>query len=100
LIDVPHDYTVFVQLLGNGPLPVAQRDAKPRTGSYPTDLWEEGEEIVDHVSLEVPAETRPGEYDLVIGMYRLETLERLVTTDGGGERLPGDMVVLTKVRVE
>jgi len=100
LADVPSDYTVFLQFLGEDGRPVAQRDAKPQDGFYPTDLWEKGEWIVDRHRLVVPANTPQGEYDLVVGMYRLETMTRLPAVASEGVRLQDDMVPLTTIRIE
>jgi hypothetical protein len=45
-------------------------------GEYPTDWWEAGETIADEHALDLRA-LPPGRYRLLIGMYRLDTGERL-----------------------
>jgi hypothetical protein len=42
----------------------------------------------------------PGEVQLSLGMYDIETMERLPAYDVMGERLPDDRVVLGSLRVE
>jgi hypothetical protein len=80
------DYTVFVHLrAGNGET-VAQRDAQPLNGLYPTTRWQPGETVIDPIRLDVPPNLPPGPYRLLAGLYRLNTLARLpVTNDTTGE---------------
>lgn len=70
------DYTVFVHLLDASGTIVAQRDAPPRAGAYPTSLWEVGEIIKDEYELHLPAHAR-APFSLVIGMYSPITQQRL-----------------------
>jgi hypothetical protein len=70
------DYTVFVHLRNAAGEIVAQKDAPPANGAYPTALWEVGEIIRDEVSLPLgPLE--PGPYELVVGLYDFDTGRRL-----------------------
>ncbi|MCS7260158.1 MAG: glycosyltransferase family 39 protein, partial [Anaerolineae bacterium] len=76
------DYTVFIQLW-DARRQVAGFDRRPLGGDYPTDWWEEGERIVDPHMLDlslIPA----GRYHLRVGMYRLDTGERLPAYDATG----------------
>jgi hypothetical protein len=79
---VATDYTVFVHLVNGDGQIVAQMDGPPREGNYPTSWWGAGEVIVDrHVlSTGALAELPPGEYNLRVGLYKLETGERLPVT--------------------
>ncbi|MBN1221397.1 MAG: glycosyltransferase family 39 protein [Anaerolineae bacterium] len=72
----PVDYTTFVHLRNAANQTVAQKDAPPANGQYPTSLWDPGETIIDNVSLLLP-DISPGNYTLVIGLYELTTGERL-----------------------
>ena len=78
------DYQVFVHLLGDAPEPLAQADGPPVMGDYPTSLWAAGETISDAHPLPVPADLTSGQYRLSVGMYYLETMERLSRSDGSG----------------
>lgn len=75
------DYQMYVHLV---PLDtrevIAQADIPPARGMRPTTTWAIPSEtlIGSTVTLEVPA----GEYRLVIGLYDLQTGERLLTRDG------------------
>ena len=77
-------YTVFVQLIGPGGTPVSQIDAEPVSGLVPTDKWSEGQVVVDHYALAVPPGST-GCYQLIVGMYRPDTGQRL--SAGRGDHL-------------
>ncbi|HID61481.1 MAG TPA: DUF2142 domain-containing protein [Anaerolineae bacterium] len=86
------DYTVFVHWLDEEGRILTQQDNQPRSGTYPTGLWDEGEIVEDRYHLVVPAGRPP--VILAVGMYRLETLERLAILDEDGQRLAGDQIIL------
>lgn len=92
------DYTVFVHLTDAEGRPVAQSDSQPQQGAYPTSFWRMGERLQDPYLLEIPADVRPGEYDLRVGMYFLETGERLPLLGRDG-RVLGDSISLGRVRL-
>jgi hypothetical protein len=81
------DYQVFVHLLGEGPEPVAQGDAPPLNGDYPTGMWAPGEVIADPHPLVLPEDLPPGRYRLLVGMYDLRTMARLARLDGLGDAI-------------
>jgi hypothetical protein len=73
--------------------PVAQVDTMPRAFAYPTGMWAPGEVVSDEVTLllkDVPA----GQYELAVGWYDPGTSTRLPVTDGEGNPLPGDRLIL------
>ncbi|HLF27857.1 MAG TPA: 6-pyruvoyl-tetrahydropterin synthase-related protein [Anaerolineae bacterium] len=77
---VAEDYTVFAHLINTDETPASANDAQPRGGLYPTSFWSPGEEIVDERSWSVSL--APGHYRLEVGLYRLDTGERLAVTGG------------------
>jgi hypothetical protein len=88
------DYTVFTHLLDpNGQL-LAQRDSQPQGGMYPTYLWHQSERIQDVYTLTVDSQAPPGEYNFAIGMYTLETLQRLPITLPDGESVDDNRLLL------
>ena len=96
LAPMDRDYTVFVHLTGPDGTLVAQADGPPMGGDYPTSLWAPDEVVVDERA--IPAEeVPPGTYRLYVGMYLLETGERLPAFDAGGTRLSNDAIPLTEV---
>ncbi len=97
LAPVDADYTVTVQLLGSDGRVYGQLDASPLGGTAPTSTWSPGEVLIDPYRFAVATEAPPGEYRLIVGMYRLETGERLALTSGVDE---GDAAMLTRVKVD
>ncbi len=74
---MPMEYTVFVHLVDEEGEIVAQGDAPPMGGDYPTTLWPVGQAVRDPHRIEVPEEVSSGRYELRVGVYRLDTGERL-----------------------
>lgn len=95
--EMREDYTVFVHLM-DGEEIVAQGDSQPQDGHYPTPIWDEGEVVIDEHRL-TTGELSPGEYDLWVGLYRLETMERLPVIDAQGEAI-GERVSLGTISIE
>ncbi|MEW5720004.1 MAG: hypothetical protein AB1817_15355, partial [Chloroflexota bacterium] len=74
------DYTVFVHALdANGNI-IAQADRQPQQGTYPTALWDAGEQVRDDYALTLAPGTSAQR--IVVGLYRAETGERLPVGDG------------------
>jgi hypothetical protein len=86
------DYTVFLHLFdqSSGKL-VAQSDAEPRGGAYPTSWWAPREIVSDTVSLAV-AELPSAEYRLAVGLYDRNVTRLPAVADG--DRVPDDRVIL------
>ncbi|GAB4422545.1 MAG: hypothetical protein Kow0031_00400 [Anaerolineae bacterium] len=87
--------TVFTQLLDSSGALAAGHDSQPLGGYFPTGQWPPGEIITDPVSLPLPAELPPGQYTLITGMYRLDTLERLPVAESNA-----DFIVLGQIEIE
>jgi len=78
------DYTVFNHLLDPSGSVVAQKDSQPQAGMYPTYLWGVGERVRDEYQLVVPPDASAGDYTFAVGMYVLQTMERLpIITQAG-----------------
>jgi hypothetical protein len=92
------DYTIFVHLAAGDGQPAAQLDSQPLQGAYPTSFWRAGERVRDPSLLEIPSGVPPGYYDLRVGMYILETGERLPLLGTEGQVL-GDSITLGRVTV-
>ena len=98
------DYTVFTHLLGphnpasGGPL-WSQDDSEPCRRCYPTTSWDPGEIVIDTYEIPIPDDAPPGEeYQLEVGFYYWETLERLPLLDAA-EQVVGDSVTLGEVGI-
>jgi 4-amino-4-deoxy-L-arabinose transferase-like glycosyltransferase len=86
LRQLPYDYTVFVHLRDADEGSVAQADHQPLAPVYPPTLWPVGEMVRDYSVLSIPSQIPPGSYSLWVGLYRLDTLERLpIIEDTSGE---------------
>jgi 4-amino-4-deoxy-L-arabinose transferase-like glycosyltransferase len=76
------DYTVFVHYLQDGER-IAQGDARPAGGHYPTPLWQPGDVVVDDHDFGAIAET--SEQDMLLfGFWDPETGEKLYLLDEAG----------------
>jgi hypothetical protein len=71
------DYTVFVHLLDAEGNLMAQHDAPPLDGVYPTSAWIVGDVFTQRIELEVSPDAPLGTYDLVVGMYTYPDIVRL-----------------------
>ena len=90
-------YTLFVHLVDERGTIIAQYDGEPQGGFYPTSFWDPGETLEDRIELSLPADSVPGTYKVVAGLYRWATGDRLGTT--GGESAPGDVIQLGVLNV-
>lgn len=76
---LPYDYALFVHVVDAAGNVVAQRDAIMRQDEYPSSRWQPDELVLDRADLPLPA-LPPGSYRLDIGVYRMDTGERLPQT--------------------
>ena len=90
-------YTVFVHLW-DGQTIWGQKDGQPQAGAWPTTDWFPGDLIVDRRQVPIDPEAPAGTYQLIEGLYQLETGKRLPVFDAEGQ-LRGDYVPLTEVHV-
>jgi hypothetical protein len=78
------DYIFFIHLYDpdNPSKIMAQEDAAPLGGQYPTSKWLVKEIILDHVDLSL-ARLRPGQYRIAVGWYdpNSPTMDRLTAHD-------------------
>jgi hypothetical protein len=92
-------YTVFTHLLDAQEQILAQMDSEPQGGGLPTDRWAVGQVVQDNYALTVADDAVPGPHVLEVGMYLLETLERLPIHDPDTGVSMGDRVLLGTVEV-
>lgn len=90
--------TAFVHLLGpdragtGSPVWVGW-DQEPGRASYATSAWQPGEVILDEYTLYLPPEIPPGVYDLEVGWYHLETMQRLPISHAGVQAGPDYAII-------
>lgn len=97
-VPLPVDLTVFVQLVDADNNIIAQGDAKPQNGFYPTPYWQSGEQIIDTYHLPLSHDTPPGSYDILLGFYEAGNGARLQILDEAGQ-FKSDHVRLTGIEV-
>jgi 4-amino-4-deoxy-L-arabinose transferase-like glycosyltransferase len=91
------NYQVFTHLY-DGTLR-GQHDGAPACALRPTTLWEPGRVVRDEHAIPVDPSTPVGDVPLLVGMYRLDTGDRLSVRDASGEPI-GDAIPLTAIRVD
>ncbi|MFN2285611.1 MAG: glycosyltransferase family 39 protein [Anaerolineae bacterium] len=97
-LSVPiRNYQVFVHLVISGMDRVAQHDGTPACAHMPTSIWRQGEIVYDEHTLTVSPDASPGIVQLYVGMYDVETLDRIYIPEGIGNALPlGKIEILPK----
>jgi hypothetical protein len=93
---ITENLTVFVHLVGDDGLPVAQVDRAPEGGFYPTSAWPAGELIADSYTLTVPTEVAPGGYSLVVGVYNPTSSARIPLGNGGDSAPLAQLSIATR----
>ncbi len=79
---IENNYTVFTQVVGGGQLQ-AQVDRQPLHALWPTSQWFPQTTIADRFDIPIPDHTPPGAYQIYVGMYDLETGQRLAMFNQG-----------------
>lgn len=99
LAPIDGNYKVFTHLLDPGGQVRGQQDNVPVEGKRPTDGWLPGEVIEDRYEIPLPPDAPPGRYQIEIGMYDPQTLQRLSVRDAAGQRLSDDRILLAEIEV-
>jgi len=88
LNDIPVSYTTFVHVVDSKGGVVAQSDVLPGRGQWLTTGWQPQEWITDQLSLSLPADLPPGQYQVWVGWYHVPTGQRLpLIEDSGGQNV-------------
>ncbi|MCP4357843.1 MAG: hypothetical protein GY796_07500, partial [Chloroflexi bacterium] len=95
----PGNYLMFLHLIDENGIMVAQRDTHPGLGNFPSGRWQPGDQFVDKVRLHIP-ETMytPSTADLSLGLYVPDGY-RLGITAADGSGL-GDALVLETITLQ
>jgi len=92
----PTDYSVFVHLVDEYDLIIAQRDTYPGQGNVLTSEWSPGAIIRDVHQLQVPSTApAPCRCRLLVGLYDFATKKRLPVNDSASS----DSVVLSTINL-
>lgn len=96
---ISRDYTVFVHLVAADGTIVSQSDAQPGwVVAWPTSRWSAGQPVLDSHQLELPPDLSPGHYQVQVGLYHWENLERLPVLDRAMQPV-SDHVVLGEIQL-
>jgi hypothetical protein len=90
-------YVVFIHVLDAEGHIVGQRDTEPGGGAMLTTTWQPGQTIADNYGVLISPGTPPGEYQVRVGMYALDSGVRLPVSQDG--QSPSDSLVLEPIRV-
>ncbi|MEA3407073.1 MAG: hypothetical protein U9R48_03205 [Chloroflexota bacterium] len=92
-------YHVFVHALGPDGRIYGQGDAVPQEGAMPTTRWWAGELVLDDHRIPIAEDAPPGRYTIALGLYDLETMQRLSVVGATGKAMPQDCALIEGVRI-
>jgi hypothetical protein len=92
--EIEESYIVFTHLLDSEGNIQGQQDGIPVEGMYPTPSWLAGQVVEDKHRIPIAATAPAGSYRIAVGMYQLDSLERLEAVDAEGNPLPEGQIVL------
>jgi 4-amino-4-deoxy-L-arabinose transferase-like glycosyltransferase len=99
LAPTEHPYSVFVHLLGEGDIPIAQRDTYPGLGLLSTTRLEPGDAWADQYVIRVPDTTyAPDLAQVAVGLYNHAGGTRLPTSNGANSA--GNHVRFGRIEVQ
>jgi uncharacterized membrane protein len=90
--------TVFTHIIDERGTIKAQRDGLPVEGTRLTTHWRSGEIVIDPYEIMVGPEVAPGGYVIEVGMYQLESGQRLEVIGTDGQVLD-NRVILQEIQV-
>jgi uncharacterized membrane protein len=90
--------TVFTHIMDERGTIKAQRDGLPVEGTRLTTHWRSGEIVIDPYEIMVGPEVAPGGYVIEVGMYQLESGQRLEVIGTDGQVLD-NRVILQEIQV-
>ncbi|MEK9162141.1 MAG: glycosyltransferase family 39 protein [Chloroflexota bacterium] len=91
---ISNRYKIFVHLIGDPDSPpVAQHDGEPVGGLVLTTMWKPNEIVRDNHGVFLPLDLLRGDYKLAVGLYDVNTGERLTLADGSDKLFLDSIVV-------
>lgn len=81
--ETPASYKSFAHLVDASGRLVVGSDMIPGDWQRPTTSWIAGEYVTDHHDLVLPPDLAPGSYHVLVGLYDVDSLERLPLEKGG-----------------
>jgi len=100
LVAMDRDWSVFVHVIDENQIVVAQRDTFPGLGLMPTRKWEVGRTLADTYVTTIPPTTyAPSEAAIEIGLYDYATGDRLLVATEGGPDAGRDALTLSPLAI-
>jgi hypothetical protein len=96
LVEMAHDYKVFVQILDTENNIVAQQDRIAGAAEYPTAHWKPSTLIRNRFLLTIAPQAAPGHYRLITGFYNPGRKTRL---PAAGSDAFGDYVLIDHIEI-
>jgi hypothetical protein len=95
------NWTVFVHLFDADGNKITQADSPPLNNFYPTSLWQRPYRVLDTHILHLPADLKPGDYRVFVGMYNANdpAFTRAVAADASGTPFPDFAVPFSTFKV-
>jgi hypothetical protein len=90
---------MFAHLVSEEGELVAQVDAQPFNGLYPTSAWATNHVVAHNVVLSIPGDIMPGKYTVRLGWYTWPLLERLAIT-AIESNIIDNALILTTIEIE
>ncbi|GAB4536809.1 MAG: hypothetical protein Kow0063_22780 [Anaerolineae bacterium] len=94
------NWTVFIRVLDNTGGIVAEHNSQPRTGRYPTSVWDPGEVVDDSHWLALPSGLPQGDYQVMLGLFSMENGESLPVLDSAGNPIGDSFPLITLTLTE
>ncbi len=88
------DWTIFAHLLDETGALIAQADALPAQGAYPTNWWQPGDQVTSTHTFTLPPGSAAQSYTLLTGLYDTTTGRRLSVVTAQGNPLANAAVPL------
>ncbi len=100
LVAMDRDWSVFVHVVDENSVVVAQRDTYPGLGLMPTRKWQVGRTLADTYVINLsPTTYTPGEASIEIGLYDYNTGERLLIVSGEHAERGKDALTLAPLTI-
>lgn len=100
LAPMDRDWSVFVHVVDENNIVVAQRDTFPGLGLMPTRKWKAGQTLADTYVIPLPATTyAPSKARLEIGLYDYDGGERLLIATEGHPQAGSDSLTLAPLNI-
>jgi tetratricopeptide (TPR) repeat protein len=100
LASMDRDYTLFIHVVGPDGRLWAQGDSLLEYAELPTSAWPAGLLAENSHQLQLPSDTVPGDYTVLVGVYYWETGQRLPVWDQEGARAADDTIILGSLTLE